>query len=186
MGGKLVVRPGLWRYGGGKDGLSTYQRKGDSDMGKKTEGAVKKILIATDGSDHARKAVSFGGDFASRYESSVHLIHVVQEDRIPDQMEKYMEAEHIEKPPVKAYLQTIGKKIIEGAKAELAKNGVTSVEAVLLTGDAPQKIIDYAKKQKIDVIVMGNRGLGRLRELFIGSVTQKVFHAAPCTCLIVK
>jgi len=155
-------------------------------MAKKRDAMVKKILIATDGSDHARRAVLFAADFASRYDASVHVVHVVQEDRIPSQLEKFMESEHIEKPPIRAYLETVGHKITDEAKRELAKQGVREIETVLLIGDAPQEIIDFARKQKIDVIVMGSRGLGRLKELLVGSVTQKVFHAAPCTCLIVK
>lgn len=43
----------------------------------------------------------------------------------------------------------------------------------------------FAGEHKIDVLVMGSRGLGRLRELLTGSVTQKVFNAPPRTFLIV-
>jgi len=147
---------------------------------------VKKILVAIDGSSHAKKAVAFAGDFASRYDASVKLVHVVQEDRIPDEMKELFEVEHLEKPPKRAYMETVGKKILEDAKKELLGKGIKDIEPVLLVGDAPQEIVDFAKKENIDVIIIGNQGLGKIKELLIGSVTHKVFHAAHCTCITVK
>jgi nucleotide-binding universal stress UspA family protein len=147
---------------------------------------IKKILVATDGSSHAKKAVAFASDFASRYDAMIYLVHVVQEDRIPDEMKELFEVEHLEKPPKRAYMETVGKKIIEGAKMELMSHGIKSVEPVLLVGDAPEEIVNFAKKENVDVIIIGNQGFGKIRELLIGSVTHKVFHAAHCTCITVK
>ena len=147
---------------------------------------VKKILIATDGSSHAKKAVEFAGDFASKYDATVHLVHVVQEARIPDEMKELFEVEHLEKPPKRAYMETVGKKILEDAKKELLSTGMKDLEPVLLVGNAPDEIVRYAKKENIDVIIIGNQGFGKIKELLIGSVTHKVFHAAHCTCITVK
>jgi nucleotide-binding universal stress UspA family protein len=147
---------------------------------------VKKILVATDGSSHAKKAVAFAGDFASRYDASVKLVHVVQEDRMPDEMKELFEVEHLEKPPKRAYMETVGKKILEDAKKELSGKGIKDIELVLLVGDAPEEIVAFAKKENIDVIIIGNKGFGKIKELLIGSVTHKVFHAAHCTCITVK
>jgi nucleotide-binding universal stress UspA family protein len=147
---------------------------------------IKKILVATDGSSHAKRAVEFASEFASNYDVTVYLVHVVQEARIPDEMKNFMEAEHLEESPGKAYLETIGKKIIEDAKNDMLRHDVKKIEPILLVGDAPQEIVDFAKKQNIDVIIIGNQGLGRVKEFFIGSVTHKVFNAAHCTCVTVK
>jgi nucleotide-binding universal stress UspA family protein len=146
----------------------------------------KRILVAIDGSSHAKKAVEFAGDFASKYDAVVYLLHVVQEARIPEEMKEYMEVEHVKMPPKKGYMETIGKKILEDAKGVLLTHGIKKIEAVLLMGDAPQEIVDFAKKEKMDVIILGNQGLGRIKELLIGTVTHKVFHAAHCTCITVK
>ncbi len=54
---------------------------------------------------------------------------------------------------------TFVRKIIEKAKENLLKHGVKKIETVLLVGDAPQEIVDFAKKEKIDVIIVGDRGL---------------------------
>jgi len=60
---------------------------------------IKKILVATDGSSHAKRAVEFASEFASNYDATVYLVHVVQEARIPDEMKNFMEAEHLEESP---------------------------------------------------------------------------------------
>ena len=147
---------------------------------------IRKILVATDGSSHAKKAVEFTGDFASKYDANIYVVHVVQEARIPEEMKRLFEVEHVEKPPQRAYFETIGKKIIEEAKTNLLKHGVKKIETVLLVGDAPQEIVDFAKKERIDVIIVGDRGLGKVKEFLIGSVTHKVFNSTPCTCIAVK
>lgn len=147
---------------------------------------IRRILLATDGSSHAKKAAEFAGDFASKYDAAIHVVHVVQEARIPEEMKHLFKVEHVDETPRRAYMETIGKKIIEEAKTNLLKHGVKRIETVLLVGDAPQEIVDFAKKQNIDVIIVGDRGLGKIKEFLIGSVTHKVFNSAPCTCITVK
>jgi len=147
---------------------------------------VDKILVAIDGSGHAKKAVDFAGEFASKFEASVHLVHVVQEARIPEDMKEYMDSEHLSGTPGKAYLETVGKQIINDARKALASHGVRGIETSLLVGDAPEEIVKFAKKQKVDMIVLGNQGLGKIKEFLIGSVTSKVVRSAHCTCITVK
>jgi nucleotide-binding universal stress UspA family protein len=147
---------------------------------------INRILVAIDGSSHAKKAVEFAADFASRYDAVVYLLHVVQKARIPEEMKDYMEVEHVKMPPEKGYMETIGKKILEDAQGILSGRGIKKIEKVLLVGDAPQEIVDFAKKENMDVIVLGNQGLGRLKEFLVGTVTNKVFHTAHCTCITVK
>ncbi len=147
---------------------------------------VSKILVATDGSSHAKKAVDFAGEFASKFGARVHLVHVVQEARIPEEMKQFMDSEHLSGTTGKAYLETVGKQIISDARKKLADHGVKGIETSLLVGDAPEEIVKFAKEQKIDMIILGNQGLGKIKEFFIGSVTSKVVRAAHCTCITVK
>jgi nucleotide-binding universal stress UspA family protein len=147
---------------------------------------VKNVLVAVDGSSHANKAVEFAGEFASKFGARVRVLHVVQEARIPDEMKKYMESEHVGGTPSKAYLETVGKRIISDARKALAEHGVTDIETTLLVGDAPEEIIKFAKKNRVDLIILGNQGLGKVKEFLIGSVTSKVVRSAHCTCITVK
>jgi nucleotide-binding universal stress UspA family protein len=69
---------------------------------------------------------------------------------------------------------------------ELAKKQGATVEAVAMEGDPASKIVGYADKGGFDMIVMGSRGLGRFKEMMLGSVSSKVLHHAKCSVLIVK
>ena len=147
---------------------------------------VDNILVATDGSSHAKKAVDFAGDFASKFGSSLHLIHVVQEARIPAEMKDFIEAEGLHESTDRAYLNTVGEQIIDEAKKNLTNHGVKEIKTSLLVGDAPEEILSFAKKLNFDMIILGNQGLSKVKEFLIGSVTSKVVRAAHCTCITVK
>jgi nucleotide-binding universal stress UspA family protein len=56
----------------------------------------------------------------------------------------------------------------------------------LSQGDAATEIIEYAKNASMDLIVVGSRGLSRIRGLLLGSVSRKLVHYAGCSVLIVK
>ena len=57
--------------------------------------------------------------------------------------------------------------------------------AQVCAGDTAEEILDVAEAEKADVLVLGRRGLGRVREVLLGSVSQKVLHHADCTVVIV-
>jgi nucleotide-binding universal stress UspA family protein len=61
-----------------------------------------------------------------------------------------------------------------------------NVTATLKVGRPAEKIIEAAKDGNHDLIVMGNRGLGGIKQLFLGSVSDRVADEAPCPVLIVK
>ena len=60
------------------------------------------------------------------------------------------------------------------------------VEAVVVEGDPAQKIVEVARSRQVDAIVMGSRGLGDLQGLLLGSVSHKVAHTAPSSCVIIR
>lgn len=53
-------------------------------------------------------------------------------------------------------------------------------------GEPAEEIVDYARLEQIDMIVMGSRGLSPIKELLLGSVSDKVLRTAPCPVLIVR
>ena len=66
------------------------------------------------------------------------------------------------------------------------KSAGREAEPLLLRGDAATEIINFAKDNKIELIIAGSRGLSQLRGLFIGSVSRKLVHYADSSVLIVK
>ena len=147
---------------------------------------IKKILAATDGSEHANKAINYAADLALKYDAALYLVHAVQESKIPDGFEEFLEAEKVEKPKVLVYLKKVGKRVVEAAKNQAKSKGVNNIQAKVVIGGPSEKILQFAKTSDIDLIILGSRGLGGIKSLFLGSVSSKVCNQADCTCMTVK
>ena len=147
---------------------------------------IHKILVPTDGSDHANKAIQFAADLAAQYDATVFIMHVVSKLDIPDDFFHYAEIEGFEEPPQTIYLQKVGDAIIGQAEKKVDRKRVKKVHAELSEGDPAEKILEFAKDNNVDMIVIGSRGLGSVKGLLLGSVSTKVCHLAECTCVSVK
>jgi nucleotide-binding universal stress UspA family protein len=139
---------------------------------------LKKILVATDGSDHAKKAIEFASDVASRYGATVYIIHVVFP--LPSMLQGY------DVGKIEESQQKVAREIIEAAEKEIRQKGIENYQSVMLHGDPAREIIEFARQEGIDTIVMGSHGAGRAEMLLLGSVSHKVCHLADCTCMTVK
>ncbi len=147
---------------------------------------TQKILVATDGSAHARKAIEYACDIASKYDATLYLIHVISKTEIPEDVLHYIQVERIEDSPESVYLEKIGESLVRTAEKEAREKGVREVQSTVVQGDPAEKILDFAREKGIDMIFIGSRGLGSVKGLFLGSVSSKVCHAAECTCVTVK
>ena len=171
---------------------------------------IETILVATDGSEHARRAVDLAADLAARYQAKVILLHVLLRGHLPEGLLRAVQVEHVSRPgpsetrglaalppeimarveksaqtPLEV-LEFIGRKVMAEAEGAVRDKGVSAVETAVEQGDPATQILDKAKSAKADMIVMGSRGLGGLKGLMIGSVSHKVSQHAPCTCVTVK
>ena len=135
----------------------------------------KNIVVAVDGSDNALRAVEQAAMLAQLSpDAKVEVISViaidVYSDMVYDPIEAHGEAQ---------------REILEGASAILSDAGINH-EIVLLHGRPADEIIRYAEESGADLLVMGSRGLGALREFALGSVSHKVLTHAKCPVLVVK
>lgn len=138
----------------------------------------EKILLAVDGSDHALRAAQKAAELA-RCMKSKELRIVVSYDPIPMYLgEPNMQIAIINR-------KGEAEKIIEEAAGEVG-DLPCEVHKDLIEGDAAGNIIEIARNNNSDLIVMGSRGLGRLAGLLLGSTSQKVLSHAPCPVLIVR
>ncbi len=147
---------------------------------------LQKILVATDGSNHARKAIEYASDIASKYNATLYLVHVVSQTEIPEDVLEYIRVERIEQPAQTVYLEKIGQGVVGAGEKEARQQGVEDVQSAVLQGDPAERIIEFAKQKNVDMIVIGSRGLGSVKGLLLGSVSSKVCHVAECTCVTVK
>jgi nucleotide-binding universal stress UspA family protein len=146
---------------------------------------ITKILVAIDGSEHADKALDFALDLAEKYSATITLVNVFQVPMVGYLGEPFaypaLLAEFTNE--VKRMHEQILSKALKKAK-ELKPN--LKISTVLEEGRPSDKIVETAKEGNFDLIVMGHRGLGRVKEFFLGSVSDRVADEAHCPVLIVK
>lgn len=142
------------------------------------------ILVPVDGSEHSRKAVEFAAGMCTGLADKLSLLHVVQS--LPHDRTLVLGAAAITVNMSGEELREVGAKVIDAATEEAAKHGCTAVESEVVMGDPAQQIVERAKRIGADMVVIGSRGLSDMAGLVLGSVSHKVMHLAPCTCITVR
>jgi len=147
----------------------------------------KNILVAVDGSKHAKRAIVIATDMAQRYKSRLQFITVTKPPpkHISDELKHYIEIENLKGKPEDLVSDAVQKVLTDAAK-HARKKGVKEVRTVAQNGPVARTIIGYAKRQKTDVIVMGCRGLGDIEGMLLGSVSHKVVSLADCAVMTVR
>ncbi len=139
----------------------------------------KKILIATDGSEPNKKAVTYGIELARLSGAKVNVAYVVDTAAfasVPMDAGWEMMYELLQKEGTEAIQQ-----IVDDAKA----SGI-DIEGSLLEGHPSHEIIEFAQNNEIDVIVLGTLGKGGLDRFLLGSVAEKVTRNSKVPVLVVR
>ena len=155
------------------------------------------ILLATDGSEHSRYALQYLQKCPIPADANLHLINVLSPEITPDMIGQNWRIGLEYTPPM--LTEQMQEQIIQQNEEEeklakvLLQDAVTSLDAlqhptksISRRGDAATEIIEYARDEKIDLIIVGSRGLSRFRGWLLGSVSRKLVHYADCSVLIVK
>ncbi|WP_442598768.1 universal stress protein [Neobacillus sp. D3-1R] len=137
----------------------------------------KKILLATDGSEHSKRAAENAIHIAkSSPNSKIEVIYVVDHDKVKsDVLQNWNSANFEDKR--KARMKDVER---------IAQESKVSYEIKILHGEPGPTIVDYANKHQFDIVVIGSRGLNVFQEFVLGSVSHKVAKRANCPVLIVK
>ena len=138
---------------------------------------IRKILIATDGSDYTKEAVSTGLHLAKILGAQVTALYVIDQTSFV--------SFPIDSSIVSVYslLENEGKRAVEEVKKEGEALGI-NVTPVVVEGSPTRKIIEMAAD--FDLIVIGTLGRSALSKLFMGSVAERVTRYAPCPVLVVR
>ena len=141
---------------------------------------LKKIMIATDGSETAEKAVDFGVKIVGLSGAKVYAIYVIDTTpyySIPlDQVWSKEVYEQVEK---------MGHEITADVE-KTAKAAGLEAESIVLKGDPAENIVNFAEEQNVDMIIVGSLGKGKFERLVIGSVSEKVVRHAKVPVLVVR
>lgn len=140
---------------------------------------IKNILVAVDGSEHSEKAIRYACSMGPPLGAEVLLLHVV-----PMVVSATPYHDTISDQPFLS-LQKVGEDILAKAK-RLANNCGCEVIDMISHGDPAARIIDIATERKIDVIIIGSRGVSGIKRLFTGSISDKVSKSAKCPVMIVR
>jgi len=141
---------------------------------------MKKILIATDGSDSAHEALEFGLDLAAEQDAKAFIVHVAPAvDVMPYANFGYVA------PSVPHEFDEHDRECLQEA-AELAAEKGVDVETGLLKGRPADEIVAFADTIDADLIVVGSRGHGAVASALIGSVSRGVLHESRRPVLVVR
>jgi len=136
-----------------------------------------KILVATDGSDQAMKAVERALAMAEKENARVTLLSVAY----------YAKEDLDEMPPgIQRKLDNEAQKALNTAKALFEDKGIP-VQTILQEGFVPaNNIIKTAEEGNFDKIILGSRGMSKIKEILFGSTAAKVTAHAPCSVTVVR
>ena len=138
---------------------------------------MNRILIATDGSEYTKEAISRGLYLAKVLGAEVTVLYVVDQTQF---VSFPMDSSIVS---VYSLLEKEGKKAVEDVVAEGEKVGV-KVTPMVVEGSPTRKIVEVAAD--FDLVVMSTLGRSALSKLFMGSVAERVTRYAPCPVLVVR
>jgi len=128
----------------------------------------KRILVPLDGSNLAELALAYAEELATAFGSELVLLYVSEPK----------ESQY--RPMQQLYIDGVVKRVGERVKKP------ARVEAVVLTGEPPEEIINYAEKNKASVIIMASHGRSGITGWVMGGVASKVLHTTRVPVLLIR
>ncbi|MEJ2243583.1 MAG: universal stress protein [Candidatus Bathyarchaeota archaeon] len=137
----------------------------------------EKILVPVDGSQGSLNALDKAIKIAKKFDGKITLINVywISAFRLtPSQLVDYV-----------VEVRKVGEEILAEGK-KVVRSEEVPVESIIKEGHIVEEILKTAKEGNYDLIVMGARGISKIKEILLGSVSYGVTSHAPCPVLIVK
>jgi nucleotide-binding universal stress UspA family protein len=145
---------------------------------------MKRILIATDGSDHALKAAEFAGKLAAGMNAELHVLAVAYRDRANErELREFARIENLG-GGIADVARNVAESHAEQARRRAEAQGAKAIKTSVIEGDPTEEILAYITAQSIDAVVVGRRGRSSLARLLLGSVSHKLASLAPCIVII--
>jgi nucleotide-binding universal stress UspA family protein len=138
----------------------------------------QKILVANDGSEHARKAFTMAVGLATCWHSELHMICV--EEHLPHYAATVGEVLE-EKEEEDSYFKALARE----ATAEAAAAGV-DVQVIITPGHEVETVVKYATESNFHLLVIGFMGHSRVLGRIMGGSASNLTRLSPCSVLVVK
>lgn len=149
-------------------------------FGELMEVLMRRILVATDGSDGANRAVDAAADLAGKLKLELWILTVMD-----GFFNEALELSRKERIDLGDAIDAVTNGMLAAAKERAQKRGAEELHVTSIAGDTTERILETAQRVGADTIFIGRRGRGRLQGLLLGSVSQKVASLAPCMVVIV-
>jgi nucleotide-binding universal stress UspA family protein len=144
---------------------------------------VKRILVATDGSEGSNRAVDFASQLAKTYGATLLIINVMGGYGLP--VELMRQFSNADGAWLEEMLTSRSAEILKLARDRAHKSGTRTIILESRRGNIAPAIIDFAREKDADAIVVGRQGSGRVAEFLLGSVPQKLLSLATCVVMVV-
>jgi len=135
------------------------------------------ILVATDGSESANRAVDYAARWANHDRAELLIVNVIGGFGLPDNV--FLAFTNDQNIMLKELLASQSAEILTAARERARKADVGTILLESGTGEVAQTIIEIAQEKKADIIVVGKRGAGRIAGALLGSVSQKLVVLSP-------
>lgn len=138
----------------------------------------KTILVASDGSATSRRAIAYGGAIAKAASAKLHIVHVglISHYTNPDQMN----AQQYER------LKTEAKARLDNELEWAKENDIVFDKTHLRMGRVDSEVIRVSQEISADLIAVGNRGIGALERILLGSDAESIVRHAPCDVIVFR
>ena len=140
----------------------------------------KKILCPIDFSEFTDEILEYALDIRGKYDAELHLIHIIPNLNYFTPYESFFTPENL--IVVEKNMETEVNKDFDA----IMKKIEIPVKKVIRTGTAFVEIINYARSESMDLIIIGTHGRTGLEHILIGSVAERVIRKAPCPVLTVR
>jgi nucleotide-binding universal stress UspA family protein len=144
---------------------------------------VKQILVATDGSEGSDRAVDFAANLAKTYGATLLIINIRGGYGLPVALLRQFS--NADGAWLGELLTSMSVEVLKSARDGDLEIGAPTIVLESRENKIAQSIIDFAKEKHADVIVDGKQGSGRVADILLGSVPQKLLSLAACVMVVV-
>jgi len=142
---------------------------------------IQNVLVATDFSEPSEAALNYGRELARSFHATLHVVHVT--DSIYAQYGG--EAYSVALPELQSEIEDSARKELESLLNDDDRRDLRAKPVLITALAKAPAIVDYARQNTIDLIVMGTHGRGAIGHMLMGSVAERVVRTAPCPVLTV-
>ena len=146
---------------------------------------MKKILVATDASAASNRAVSFAAQLAAQYEAELLILNVIRDMQLPPELKQAPEYEAFYDAR-EELMHQVADKVLADALKLAKKNGAKKVQTAIGSGDPATSLAGFSRRRRIDLIVVGTRGLSKAKVVSMGSVSRKLLDLTEINCLVIR